>query len=472
MKIFAATTLLLAVVGPALVHAQISSFPHVVIVVQENRTPDNLFQGLCGANGSLCPNPYDLQNYGYDKKGNQIFLTQEPLAHTWDPDHSHSGFVGLCNVNSNNQCQMDGLSSAKCTPNNPPLDKCSFEYVDPTDVQPYLTMAQQYGWANYMFQTNQGPSFPAHQFIFGGSSAPDYNSDHNGVFASENTNGGTGCAAPPGATVQLIRPPGVEKKGDTIFPCFNRSTIPDILPSNVTWRYYGGGTSWWTAPNAISEICGAKDGKCQGPEWANVRLDPQDALKDILSCSLQGVTWITPTGVNSDHPGGNANHPHNGGPSWVTQIVNALGQSWQNSQGGGVCDYWGANQPGNETAVFVTWDDWGGFYDHEPPTILAQPEGDYQYGFRVPLLVISAYTPTYVSNYRYDFGSILRFVEQNYNGIAGEGALTFADQRAQFDLTDFFNLQGSPRQFIAISAPLGLKYFLEDKEPPTPPDDY
>jgi len=46
-----------------------------------------------------------------------------------------------------------------------------------------------------------------------------------------------------------------------------------------------------------------------------------------------------------------------------------------------------------DTAIFLTWDDWGGWYDHEPPTFLASPEGDYQYGFRVPLIVISAYTP-------------------------------------------------------------------------------
>ena len=53
----------------------------------------------------------------------------------------------------------------------------------------------------------------------------------------------------------------------------------------------------------------------------------------------------------------------------------------------------------NNTAIFITWDDWGGWYDHEPPTILAQPEGDYQYGFRVPLVVVSAYTPQgYINN--------------------------------------------------------------------------
>jgi len=98
-----------------------------------------------------------------------------------------------------------------------------------------------------------------------------------------------------------------------------------------------------------------------------------------------------------------------------------------------------------------------------------QGQGDYQYGFRVPLLVISAYTPpAYVDNGRYDFGSILRFVQQNF-GIP-EGALGFADQRATTDLTSFFNLKLGPRRFNPIKAPLGEEFFLHDKRPMEPPD--
>src|SRR5208282_3438117 len=104
------------------------------------------------------------------------------------------------------------------------------------------------------------------------------------------------------------------------------------------------------------------------------------------------------------------------------------------------------------TAIFIVWDDWGGWYDHEPPTVLAMPQGDYQYGFRVPLIVVSAYTPAgYINNVRHDFGSILRFVEQNF-GIA-EGALSFADSRSSTDLTAFFDLTSAPRTFSKIAAP-------------------
>ena len=153
----------------------------------------------------------------------------------------------------------------------------------------------------------------------------------------------------------------------------------------------------------------------------NVDLNPADVLTDIGACKLPNMTWVIPTGQNSDHP---VKIASTGGPSWVASIVNAIGQSPCKNPDGS--SYW------NSTAIFITWDDWGGWYDHEPPTLLSLPnagQGDYQYGFRVPLLVVSAYTPLgYINNGRHDFGSILRFVEHNF-GIP-EGALNFADARA------------------------------------------
>ena len=108
-----------------------------------------------------------------------------------------------------------------------------------------------------MFQTNQGPSFPAHQFIFGGTSAPSAADDAAGTFASENTGGASsvaGCAAPTGTTVELINPTSGENS--KIYPCFEHQTMADLLPPSLTWRYYAPSAgSIWTAPNAISHIC-------------------------------------------------------------------------------------------------------------------------------------------------------------------------------------------------------------------------
>jgi len=314
-----------------------------------------------------------------------------------------------------------------------------------------------------MFQTNQGPSFPAHQFLFGGTSAPSAADDAAGIFASENMSGTgktAGCTAEFGTTVQLIDPTGENNK---IYPCFEHQTMADVLPPIVTWRYYTPGAgSIWTAPNAIQHICQSSGpgGQCTGQDWANnVDLSPADVLKDIGGCNLRSVSWVVPTGANSDHARSN----DGGGPSWVAAIVNAIGNSTACDNNSGE-PYW------QNTAIFITWDDWGGWYDHESPTILAQPEGDYQYGFRVPLVVVSAYTAAgYINNARHDFGSILRFIEHNF-GVP-EGALNFADARAKNDLSGFFDLVQAPRPFQNISAPKSASFFLNDKRKMTDPDD-
>lgn len=142
----------------------------------------------------------------------------------------------------------------------------------------------------------------------------------------------------------------------------------------------------------------------------------------------------------------------------MASIVNQVGLNPQCPNGE---LYW------NDTAILITWDDWGGWYDHEPPTILARPQGDYQYGFRVPFIAVSAYTPAgYVDNQRYDFGSILRF---NF-GIT-EGSLNFADARATTNVGAFFNLNQGPRVFAKIPAKLNANYFLTDTALWSDPDD-
>ena len=161
----------------------------------------------------------------------------------------------MCDANSSGICKMDGANDITCTGtcNDP---KPQYKFVDNSKhlLLSYLTMATQYGWANYMFQTNQGPSFPAHQFLFGGTSAPSTADDAAGIFVSENpstttegTVGGTaGCIAPSATTVEVINPTGGENQ--KIYPCFEHQTMADIL-STFTWRYYAPSAgSIWTAP--------------------------------------------------------------------------------------------------------------------------------------------------------------------------------------------------------------------------------
>jgi phospholipase C len=235
-------------------------------------------------------------------------------------------------------------------------------------------------------------------------------------------------------------------------------------PNNPTQKGYNPQGYMFTAPNSIYDIClpdyTQNPPVCTSPEFTNnIDLKPSDVLTDIAACNLASVAWVTPTGPDSDHPG---NPTGNGGPSWVASIVNAIGNDKTCEQGAG---YW------SDTAVVVVWDDWGGWYDHVPPIILPGPQGDYELGFRVPFVVVSAYTPqAYVSNYRHEFGSILRFMEGVFD--FPEGALGFSDARVENDLSSFFNFNMPPRQFQTIPAKFDRKHFLNEPLQAEPPDDY
>jgi phospholipase C len=477
MKLTFKALFLLVFFGTPLAHAQISSFTHVIVVIQENRTPDNLFYYLCsppfGTSSSCSTTPntsqYDILTKNWLDKTSSTGVTQPAsiaLANDYDVSHSHDGFITTCDINSAGVCRMDGAALTDCT------GTCAthphYKYVSNSAsiLNPYLTLATSYGWANYMFQTNQGPTFPAHQFLFGGTSAPSASDDAIATFADSNMNPSannpiSGCIAPSNIHVNLVEADG--KTGQT-YPCFEHETLSDLLEAiDVSWKYYTpGADSIVTAPNAIDHICMPSEpsgGTCTGSEWtSSVVTKPSQVLTDISKCNLAGVSWVTPSGKNSDH----ANSNTGGGPSWVASIVNAVGNNPK-------CKdnevYW------DNTVILITWDDWGGWYDHEPPTILAGAEGDFQYGFRVPFLAVSAYTPAaYVDNNRMDFGTVLRFIEQNF-GIA-EGALDFADERATGNLSEFFNLKQVPRVFTTIPAPLDANYFINDTSPLTDPDDY
>jgi phospholipase C len=142
------------------------------------------------------------------------------------------------------------------------------------------------------------------------------------------------------------------------------------------------------------------------------------------------------------------------GPAWVASIVNAIGNS----------PYW-AN-----TSIFITWDDWGGWYDHVAPKVINDGVSwgsGYVYGFRVPLIVVSPYAKAaYISHDAHDFGSILKYIEEN-SGLASPG---YADAYSD-DLSDCFDYNQTPLTFQTITAPSNAEHFLKDKTPPTDPDD-
>jgi phospholipase C len=430
-------------------------FQHIVVIFQENRTPDNLFHDPI-----LIQAGADIASCGRNSAGQKIPLTPSPLGLNYDLSHAHSAFVAMYNGGKMNGANRVQISCSTCAPPNP-----QFKYVNPSEVQPYFQMAEQYAFGDRMFQTNQGPSFPAHQFIISGTSAPTATSTS---FVAENSAGNvdafntSGCIAPPTAFVQLVDAQGNENQ--RIYPCTDHPTLTDELNGRgLDWRYYTPSAGViWTGPNAIEHMCGPNAPppnatSCVGSDWTEhvvlyTQLNPAPILTDISNSKLPAVSWVIPAGKNSDHSGSIGT---TGGPSWVASIVNAIGNS----------SYW-AN-----TVIIVTWDDWGGWYDHVPPFKVVNDGkswgSGYVYGFRVPLIVISPFTrPRYISHVNHDFGSILHLIEENFSLPSLGYADTYAD-----DLSDCFNFHQQPLAFRTIDAPLKADSFLHDTSPPTDPDD-
>jgi phospholipase C len=434
---------------------------HVVIIFQENRTPDNLFQDPV-----LIKKGADIGNTGLTSTGATIPLTPISLATDYDLDHAHKAFVAMYDGG-----KMDGADhidihcihkEADC-----PSPTAWFRYVNPSEAAPYFQMAETYAFGDRMFQTNQGPSFPAHQLIISGTSAPTAPGQPNSnFFVAENmtygANSGTdinaGCIAYPTTTAAWIDPNGLEiNSSPAQFPCYEHPTLTDELNAKgISWRYYASGAgSIWVGPNAIRHMCvpDPTGTMCTGSDWvSSVVVDQNQVLTDISSGQLATVSWVTPDGQESDHAGVN----DGSGPSWVASIVNAIGLS----------PYW------SDTAIIVTWDDWGGWYDHVPPPAILN---SYEYGFRVPLIVISPYAkPGFISHTVYDFGSILKFVESTFGlSTVAPGASPAYDDAstAMGDLSDCFDYNQAPLTFHTITAPLDAAHFLHDKAVPLDPDD-
>jgi phospholipase C len=333
-----------------------------------------------------------------------------------------------------NQVSSDCRGVAVCVPQH----RRAYGYVPQNQVRPYFIMAERYAFADRMFQTNQGPSFPAHQYIVSGTSAIV---DGSKLRAAENpfhptgTSSG-GCDSPSGSLVAVIDSSGNENA--RMFPCFRRISLMQLLDERaLTWRYYQGspGPGIWNGPDAVLRIFKSRN------YGERVVTPPSQVLKDIAAGNLANVVWVTPTALASDHALAN----DGSGPSWVAAVVNAIGES----------TYW------NDTAIFVTWDDWGGWYDHVKPP----HDNSYELGFRVPLIAVSAYAkPHYVSHVRHEFGSILKFVEKTF----GLPSLHTTDVRAD-DLMDCFDFSQKPRRFKRIPAKYPPQYFFG--QPSAEPDD-
>jgi phospholipase C len=384
-----------------------SHIQHVVFIVQENRSFDNLFSGFPGA---------DSATTGVSN-GQVVPLNTVPLEYGVDIDHTHPGWWADWDQGKN-----DGFSHAASYP----IPNYPYAHVPLSESQEYWALASRYVLADRMFQSNTGPSFVAHQYIIAGQS-----DDADEV---PNTNGtlAWGCDSPAGSTVSLVGPNGTDLPGP--FPCFDYPTIADLLDvHHVTWKYYAPAalenTGYiWSAFDAIKHIR-------FGPDWTGDVISPETTiLSDIQSGNLAQVSWVIPTLQNSDHPMAASNS----GPDWVASIVNELGAS----------KYW------SDTVIFICWDDWGGWYDHVPPPQV----DDMGLGFRVPLIVVSPYAKQgYVSHRQYEFGSFLKFLEVRF------GLPSLGTRDAVSDgLADCFDFSQPSQAYQQIQTRLGPEDFKHE----------
>jgi phospholipase C len=388
---------------------------HVVVIVQENRTVDNLFHVLPGV---------DTVQFGMDSTGHKRALLPVPLYVQYDPDHTHSGFATEYNYGAMNGFDLE---ASEC--GIPPVGfKCpSYEniytYVQASDIQPYLLLAKRFALADHVLQTNQGPSYPAHFYLVAAQSG-------NPLAVAENaSNLNGGCDAEPGTKVgfvDLTQPyPGLPESHGS--PCVDFPTIFDELDAaKVSWRYYAPyQDNLWNPANGIRHMFNSPEFK------TNVVYPETTILTDIQNGRLPDVSYVVPQLIYSDHPRGSGSQ----GPDWVATVTNAIGQS----------AYW------NHTTIILLWDDWGGWYDHyQPYAPPGAPNDPYEFGFRVPLMVISPFVKQsgYIDHTQRDFTSVLRYIERVYN----VPPLTSLDANAD-DLSGMFDYSHAPIPYVHIDTP-------------------
>ncbi len=396
--------------APTPVPTNATTIKHIVVIMQENRTVDNLFNGFPGA---------DTVSSGMNH-GVLVPLQPVPFEQGTDVNHSHVNWYKAWDNGA-----MDGFSIAK----NYPAPNFPYAYVPQTETVPYWTLAKTFTLGDRMFQSNSGPSFPAHQYMIAGQSQQ----------ADENPSGVWGCDGAANDTVALLGPNGTDLPG--VFPCFDYQTMGDVLDAKgVTWRYYAPALNTsgdiWSAFQAIKHIR-------YGADWTNNVISPSpQILTDIEAGKLAQVTWVVPAFSYSDHasPGLTAQ-----GPDWVASITNAIGAS----------PFW------DSTAIFISWDDWGGWYDHvNPPTVDAMG-----LGFRVPLIVVSPYAKHgYISHTTHEFSGFLKYMEE----VFGLPTLGQRDVAAD-DFADCFDYTQTPQPYVPVPVTVSSAFFKASTET-GPPD--
>jgi phospholipase C len=339
---------------------------HIIFLVKENHTFDNLFGGYPGANGAI------LAREG----SRRVRMAATP--NQVKVDLYHSGWAAAVAVDHG---RMDDFYKARYAFQNG-VDVADSRYRR-QEIPNYWRYAQTFTLADDFFSTILGSSFPNHLATIAGTGLKTL-AEPNHVTGTEWS---WGCDAPTGTTVQYVSHGRLSNER----PCFSHiQTLADEANAgHVSWRYYAaprGRVGYiWSTFDEIKHIR-------YSPQWTTNVKPTASFLNDIDSGNLANVTWLIPRFDDSDHPPAGMCQ----GENWTVEMLNAIMRS----------KFW------SSTVVVLTWDDFGGFYDHVAPP----RESKYMLGPRVPAIIISPYSrPGYIDGAQFDFRSVLKFAENTFH---------------------------------------------------------
>ena len=386
---------------------------HIVIMVKENRTFDDLFGTFPGADGATTYK---------DPQGKTHKLNHQPDRLVFDIAHEHSSFL-----TAYDHGKMDGFSKlpGAMQPVNGKLVDVADSQFYQSDIPNYWQYAQTFTLPDHFFYPIQGPSFPNHLFSI---AATDDDVDANPTGNNNKTNT-WGCDDPKGTTVEERHSNG---KVTHVFPCFSDfQSMGDLLSAqNISWKTYSPGVNkggyQWNAYDAIQDIR-------ETGQWKQHFANYKQFISDAAADTLPTVSWLVQPANVSDHPITSVC----AGENWTVQQINAIMQNKA---------VW------NSTAIFLTWDDFGGFYDHVVPP--KGPNAKIEYAFRAPLIIISPYAkPHYVDHTQYSFPSMLKFTEK----VLGLPSLGGLDKNAS-DMFNAFNFKQQPLPPLVLQQRTCPKY--------------
>ena len=371
----------------------------VIYIIKENRTFDHMFGLLPGVDGA---------STGMDDGVERPLTPATRGAIEADIEHCYD-----CAIEAWNEGKMDGFNQSEAA------DLGAYTQFLPEELGNYRHWADQFVLLDHHFTSAHGPSFPNHLYAIAAQSGGAYDNPVQDRAQLERRHRETGlfkawgCDSLDDAYVDIRDPDGEVSRA---FPCFDIETAADLLErKRIPWAFYSA-TPYqngylWNAFSAISHVRGDAE------RWRQHIFPVDDLVQHIREDRLPPVTWVTPRFEVSEHP----EYSFCWGEHWTTQVLNAVMESpsWK------------------ETAVFITWDDYGGFYDHLPP-----PQVDvYGFGIRSPMLAISPYAKHgHVSHERSEFSSVVRFIEDNW----GLPQLAERDRLAT-PLFDSFDFDQRPR---------------------------